>query len=318
MGLYAIVDLPQPFGLAAESVTRAVLGDRLQGGTRGAAVVQLRAKEASTAERVAYAEAMLPWCQQANVPLIMNDDFDAALQTSAPVGVHLGQEDPGVKDVLSMRAKASHAGRVSIPIGLSTHDIAQVREAGRQGADYLAFGPILPTQSKANTAPVVGFEGLLQACRVAHAPLVAIGGLSADAGRRAIESGAEHVAVIRGLIADSEQGVQERAVQLAAAFADAARPLTLEDVARIIPVFPIEQLREIARWSDDIGLHIEMGLPARFRPLDDGKTVLYRRCDVLDLLYALGKRPDESWEQWSVRSDQDADVAPLVRLRRNR
>lgn len=281
-------------------------------------MVQLRAKHASTAERVGWLEAMSPWCERAKVPLIVNDDLDAALQGPKNVGVHLGQDDPGARDVLGLRATAALAGRLSITVGLSTHSLPQLREAGRQGADYLAFGPVFPTTSKSNPDPVVGFEGLLGACRMTKAPLVAIGGLGADEGRRAIESGAEHVAVIRGLIADTEQGVRERAMHLSDIFEEAALPLSLEEVARIIPIFPAEQLQEIGRWSDDIGLHIEMGLPARFRPLDDGKTVRYRRCDVLDLLHALGKQPEETWEQWCVRTEQDADVAPLVKLRPRR
>ena len=321
MGLYAIVDLPHPFGMSAEAVTRAVLGDRLDGGTRGAAFVQLRAKEASTAERVDLLATMLPWCEQAKVPLVVNDDIEAALQSSPSIGVHLGQDDPGASDLLRLRARAALRGRLSTTIGLSTHTLPQLREAGRRGADYLAFGPVLTTTSKRNPDPVVGFEGLLQACRLSTAPLVAIGGLGAEEGRRAIEMGARYVAVIRGLVADSEQGVRERALHLSDTFAAAAEPLSLEEVHRFVPVFPIAQLREIARWSDDIGLHIEMGLPARFRPLVAGGEVRYRRCDVLDLLEALGKHPNETWEQWSLRTEQskdDENVAPLVRLRRSR
>src|SRR5690606_16466741 len=113
--------------------TRAVLGERLGGGTLGAGAVQLRAKAATTAERVAMLQAMAPLCQRAEVPLFVNDDVDAALAGIPGVsGVHLGQDDPGARDVASLRVRAARAGR-PLAIGLSTHDLRQLREAGRQG-----------------------------------------------------------------------------------------------------------------------------------------------------------------------------------------
>jgi len=315
VGLYAIVDLPHPAKLDPEVVTRAVLGDRLLGGSRGAAMVQLRAKSATTAERIQWLDAMAPLCERAGVPLVVNDDVEAALGAAHPVGVHLGQDDPGASDVLGLRARAAVAGRFSLVIGLSTHNVEQVRKAVRQGPDYIAMGPVLPTASKAAPDPVVGFDGLLAGCRTANVPLVAIGGLSLETGRTAIECGAHHVAVIGALVAGDETSIRERALVLHDGFADAARLLSLDDVYQLIPVLSRAQLLEIARWSDDIGLHIEMGLPARFRPPRSGGEIAYRRCDVMDLLYSLDKRPDETWDQWGQRTAGESNVAPLVRLR---
>ena len=314
-GLYAIVDMPHPHGLQPAEVTRGVLADRLQGGEHGACVVQLRAKHVSTPERVEMLRGMAPWCVRAGVPLFVNDDIEAALSGIPGVtGVHLGQGDEGVDAVPTVRRRASESGVPALAVGLSTHDLRQLREAGRQGPDYLAFGPVCSTVSKADPDPVVGLDGLTDACRLAMRPLVAIGGLDLETGRQAIEVGAAAVAMIGALVDRSEEGIAKRARQLAAVLQQAAAPLPFDEVQRRVPVVSTELLLELARWSDDVGMHIELGLPARFRPrLRDG-VPQYRSCDVLDLLYSLDKRPGESWDAWRERTG--GSEGPLVQIRR--
>jgi hypothetical protein len=193
--------------------------------------------------------------------------------------------------------------------------LGQLRMAGRQAPDYLALGPVAPTRSKADHEPVVGLAGLLDGCRVASRPLVAIGGLDLEGGCAAIEAGAAAVAVIGALQLDALARVRERAMALSQAFRAAAAPLELDEVQRRIPVLTPELLAELARWGDSLGLHIGLGLPARFGPrLHEGRP-LYRPCDVIDLTEALGKRPDESWDAWRERNRED-EGGPLVQLRR--
>src|SRR4030095_16584138 len=97
------------------------------------------------------------------------------------------------------------------------------------------------TPSKAQPDPPVGFAGLLDACRTAARPLVAIGGLDATARARAVargararavELGASAVAVIGALIARSAEDTAVRARDLARALEVAAAPLDLDAVAR--------------------------------------------------------------------------------------
>lgn len=298
---------------------RAVLGDRLEGGRDGAAVVQLRAKHATTRERVRWLAELVPLCRAAGAISIVDDDIEAALAGDAD-GVHLGQHDEGADDLAGARARAAARGRGGPPsrhfrIGLSTHDLGQLRAAGRQGPDYLALGPVAPTRSKANPDPVVGFSRLLDGCRVASRPLVAIGGLDLERGCRAIEAGAAAVAIIGALQAETPQLVRERAIAMAHAFRGAAAPLPFDEVCRRIPVLAPELLAELAHWGDALGVHIGLGLPARFGPrVEDGRPC-YRPCDVIDLVEALGKRPDESWDAWRERSGED-EGGPLVQLRR--
>ena len=311
-GLYAIVDLPHPHGLAPVELTRAMLGERLGGGDDGASVIQLRAKQATTAQRVQSLAQMAPLCRRAGTLLVVNDDLEAALSGEAD-GLHLGQDDPHDDDLPTIRARATAAARPSLRIGLSTHDLAQLRAAGRRSPDYLALGPVAPTRSKANPDPVVGMMGLLDGCRVAARPLVAIGGLDQRLGVRAIEVGASAVAVIGALVHASAERIREEAISLSRALRLAAAPLELDEVHRRIPVLPREQLAELARWGDSLGVHVTMGLPARFAPRIEHGRPLYRPCDVIDLVAALGKRPDESWDDWRARDGES--TGPLVQLR---
>ncbi len=309
-GLYAIVDVPDPHGHAVVDVTRAVLGGRGRGGA-GASVVQLRAKAATTTERIEMLEAMVPLCAAASSGLVVNDDADAAAASPA-AGLHVGQHDLGAHDLASLRAKL---GRGKI-IGVSTHDSAQLRQACQQRPDYIALGPIAPTSSKLDPDPVVGFAGLLEGCRMTTRPLVAIGGLDLDRGAKAIELGASAVAMIGALQHEDLGEVAARAVAIAEAFERSAAPLPFERVCQAVPIFSPDQLLEIARWSDDLSLLIGMGLPARFRPVHDGSTAHYRSCDLLDLLYVVDKRPGESWQAWSDRVDGEEPKGALVQLRK--
>lgn len=325
-GLVAIVDLPHALELTAEAVTAAVLGNRLEGGSDGASVVQLRTSGASFEQRRGWLRSIVPACRRAGVPVIVEHDVDAAIDAEAD-GVHLDQDDPRVDELPALRARMATVGR-SLVVGLSTHDLGQLREAGRRGPDYLALGPVAPTRPRAGSAPGVGpgvglgvepepgvgWSALLDGCRVASRPLVAFGGLGLEGGSRAIEAGAHAVAVSDALVLEDPERIRDQVIALSQAFAAAATPLELDEVHRRIPVLPPSQLAELARWGDSLGVHIGLGLPARFSPrIEDGRP-LYRPCDVIDLLMALGKHPGESWEQWKQRGADEA--GPLVQLRR--
>lgn len=311
-GLYAIVELPHRHGLPAEVVTEAVLGHRPEGGREGASAVQLRAEGASTEQRIDWLRRMLPPCRRAGVPLHVHDDIEAAIDARAD-GVHLDRDDPGGVDPSAIR-QAAAARDHGLCVGLATHDLAQLRQAGRRSPDYLTLGPVAPIRSGTNGEPVLGWAGLLDGCRMASRPLVASGGLDLQSAPQAAQAGASAVAVLEALVFDDPERIRTQAHALSRALAAAATPLELDEVHRRIPVLAPEQLAELARWGDSLGVHIGLGLPARFSPwIEDGRP-LYRPCDVLDLVMALGKRPQESWDEWRRRDPDDA--GPLVQLRR--
>src|SRR5205807_4225585 len=86
------------------------------------------------------------------VRLIVNDRVDIALALGAD-GVHLGQTD------MPVEAARDLLGETAI-IGISTHNLAQAQLATRLPLDYIAFGPIFGTATKANPAARVGLNTL--------------------------------------------------------------------------------------------------------------------------------------------------------------
>jgi len=142
--------------------------------------------------------------------LVCNDrpDLAALLLREAPpglrVGLHLGQDD------LPPRAARAIVGP-DVLLGLSTHTPAQVAAAAAEPVDYLGFGPVFATTTKANPDPVVGLSGLAAAARAAARPVVAIGGISAADAPACRAAGAHAVALVGALFAAGEAGLAERA-----------------------------------------------------------------------------------------------------------
>ncbi|MCB9613779.1 MAG: thiamine phosphate synthase [Sandaracinus sp.] len=177
-GFYAIVD-PDVCAAGPLEVADALLRG-------GCAVLQLRYKGRDDRACLELARALVPRCRAAGVPFVMNDRFDLALLAEAD-GLHLGQEDLPIEE-----ARRFFRG----PIGVSTHDLGQLRTALAAGADLVGFGPVFATTTKANPDPVVGLEGLREACTLANVPVVAIGGLDVARARACREVGASLVAAI--------------------------------------------------------------------------------------------------------------------------
>ncbi len=137
-----------------------------------ACVLQVRLKTAPASELARVARMARRVCDRAGIPLVVNDRIDVALAVGAD-GVHLGQTD------LPLAEARSIAG--SLAIGVSTHDLAQVRAACAGGADYLGYGPVFATRTKEKPDPVQGLAALAAAVREAgDLPIVAIGGITPD------------------------------------------------------------------------------------------------------------------------------------------
>lgn len=136
-----------------------------------ACALQVRMKKASASELARVARMARRVCK--HIPLVVNDRIDVANAVGADA-VHLGQTDVPIEE----------ARRITkLAIGVSTHNVEQVRAAVAAGADYLGFGPVFATTTKEHPDPVQGLAGL--AAAVAAAPgvtIVAIGGIGlADA-----------------------------------------------------------------------------------------------------------------------------------------
>lgn len=127
-------------------------------------------------------------CDDAGAALIVNDRIDIALSADAD-GVHLGQSDIPLED----------ARRISgdLWIGVSTHNLDQVRAACEGGADYLGYGPVFTTTTKDRPDPVQGLAALAAAVTAAAGrPVVAIGGITPHNAADAYRTGAHALCAI--------------------------------------------------------------------------------------------------------------------------
>lgn len=200
--LYAVTDSSWLNGRSlAECVGQALAG--------GATFVQLREKGAATEELVALAKDLLPLCRAARVPLVVNDDVEAAALSGAD-GVHVGQGD----------AACAEARRRLGPraiVGVSVQTVEQALAAQAAGASYLGVGAVFATSTKPD-AQAVPLEELRAICRAVSIPVVAIGGIDASALSRLTHTGIAGVAVVSALFAasDIEAAARELARSLAA------------------------------------------------------------------------------------------------------
>jgi thiamine-phosphate pyrophosphorylase len=181
----------------------------------GASLVQLREKDLGPREFYEQAKAAIAVAAQRGVHLIINDRVDVALAVGAH-GVHLGQDD------MPPDAARELVGPDAI-IGYSTHNINQAIAATKLSIDYLAIGPIFNTTTKADTAPVLGLDGL-RAVRqaIGEFPLVAIGGITPGNARDVIAAGADSVAVVSALLSNST-GITEATCSLLEDLQDSRR-----------------------------------------------------------------------------------------------
>ena len=155
----------------------------------GAAILQFRHKGFWPRQVFEELEHIAEMCQACGVPLIVNDRADMARLVEA--GLHLGQDD--------LPPSAARGILGDGTLGFSTHNEAQLRAAEKEPADYLALGPIFGTISKANPDPIVGVRELRRMRPLTRRPLVAIGGITRETARAALDAGADSVAVIGDL-----------------------------------------------------------------------------------------------------------------------
>lgn len=160
----------------------------------GAELIQLRDKFASPREFYKDAARCVSIANGSGVRIIINDRVDIAL--ALKTGVHLGQNDlpPEMARVI--------LGPDAI-IGYSTHTAEQATRATRFPIDYIAVGPVFPTQTKSDTDPVIGLEGIgMMRTLTAERPLVGIGGIDAANVGSVLAAGADSAAMIGAIVAD--------------------------------------------------------------------------------------------------------------------
>ncbi|MFI3331674.1 MAG: thiamine phosphate synthase [Rikenellaceae bacterium] len=178
-GLYMIITSPiaSPCEIARVAVSR------------GVKYLQLREKNLSDRELLSLARELRALTLGTQTKFIVNDRVDIAYLSAAD-GVHLGQADVNIEDARALLGKDKI-------VGLSTHSLAQAREAIAKRPDYIGFGPVYKTPTKAVPDAVVGCELLRQVIDFASVPVVAIGGITLENLPCVLASGAKNVCAVR-------------------------------------------------------------------------------------------------------------------------
>lgn len=138
------------------------------------------------------AEQMKLLCHQYQVPFIVNDDLELAIDIAAD-GVHVGQEDSSIQEVRE-RCPSSFI------VGVSATNVEEAIQAMVDGADYIGAGPVFATTTKHDAKAPVGLEGLKEMRKkIGNTPMVAIGGIDHSNANAVVSVGADGVSVISAI-----------------------------------------------------------------------------------------------------------------------
>jgi thiamine-phosphate pyrophosphorylase len=155
--------------------------------------IQIREKDLETRALAELASGAVAATRETGTRILINDRLDVALALGA-AGVHLGEASLPVKTLAEWRRSA---GRTEFLIGVSCHSVEAARSADDVGADYILFGPVFATPSKAGFGAPQGIERLRYVCHAVRIPVLAIGGVTVENAPSCFAVGAAGVAAIR-------------------------------------------------------------------------------------------------------------------------
>jgi thiamine-phosphate pyrophosphorylase len=167
--------VPDPYGFIRQVISG------------GAGIIQLREKSLNDKEFRKYASAAHDITSEAGALLIVNDRADIACAAAAD-GVHVGADDLGVEEARRIVGD----NRV---VGATAHSKEEIRIACDAGADYIGFGPIFDTKTKAVSGATVSPDALAPALKASSVPVYAIGGIGPENVSHVRDAGARCVAV---------------------------------------------------------------------------------------------------------------------------
>ena len=168
-----------------------VVEDALKGGIT---LFQFREKGKGALEgkeKLELAIKLKNLCKKYNVPFIVNDDIELALEIDAD-GVHVGQDDLGVDEIRKLMPDKI--------IGLSIGNEEELKQSKVEYVDYVGVGPVYVTQSKDDAGGAIGYEGLeLMRKLLPQMPLVAIGGIQTQHIKDVMKTNVDGVSIISAI-----------------------------------------------------------------------------------------------------------------------
>jgi len=174
--------------------------------------IQLREKDLSARDFASLTREVLRRASASPTRILVNDRLDVALSERA-AGVHLAENSlplAQARRLVSAHPQAEHFASApsqspvaqafrpeAFLIGVSCHSLESAISAARDGADYLFFGPVFATPSKAAFGAPQGLDRLAAVCRAVTVPVLAIGGITLANAASCLDAGASGLAAIR-------------------------------------------------------------------------------------------------------------------------
>ena len=159
--------------------------------------IQIREKDLPARSLVDLTRAAIRVCKSVSAPtetlVVVNDRFDVAWAVGA-AGIHTGETSLPIRVLVDARQAARLQDFL---VGASCHSLNGAINAAEAGADYVFFGPVFETPSKAAFGSPQGTAKLAQVCNAVSIPVIAIGGITLETARVCRDSGAAGVAAIR-------------------------------------------------------------------------------------------------------------------------
>lgn len=165
----------------------------LYGGVR---LVQVREKGLCSRDLLALARRLRDITGRHKARLFINERADIAKIIKAD-GLHLPVNAFSVMEARRLMGAEAF-------IGVSTHSVAEARAAEAKGADYVTFGPVYETPSKARYGAPLGLGPLKKAASRLNIPVYALGGITSQRVQEVMEGGASGVALISAILASKE------------------------------------------------------------------------------------------------------------------
>lgn len=183
--LYLITDRRQTAGRQLP----AVVAEALAGGVN---CVQLREKDLPACQLFEIAVELRRITLEHGARLLINDRIDVAMAVGAN-GVHLGVSSLPVAEARRLLGSERL-------IGYSAHRVEEALQAEQDGADFISFGPVYHTPSKASYGEPPGLAQLSKAVKSLTIPVFALGGVKKTSVADVMATGCHGIALISAIL----------------------------------------------------------------------------------------------------------------------